>query len=132
MRTQLLAYLTANLTGTIKTSSELPFEEGNSALYLKNMRRVYLDEPNTEMDRLYGTLDANHHINQKITTVRAYLCVDAKNRNADLDTALTTMASAKDVTTITTAHRREFDYTTNIEDDKLIYEFEYRFYSIST
>ena len=132
MRTELLAYLTANLTATIKPSSELPFQEGNNALYLKNMRRVYLDEPNTEVSRLYGTLDANYHINEKITYVRAYLCVDAKNRNSDLDTALTTMDSAKDVTTITTAHRKEFDYITNIEDDKLIYEFEYRFYTIST
>lgn len=132
MRTELLAYLTANLTGTIKPSSELPFQEGNNALYLKNMRRVYLDEPFTEMDRLYGTLDANHHVNQKITFVRAYLCVDAKNRNSDLDAALTTMASAKDVASITTAYRKEFDYTTLIEDDRLIYEFEYRFYTISS
>lgn len=132
MRTELLAYLTANLTATIKPSSELPFQEGNNALYLKNMRRVYLDEPFTEMDRLYGTLDANHHVNQKITFVRAYLAVDAKNRNSDLDAALTTMASAKDVTSITTAYRKEFDYTTRIEDDRLIYEFEYRFYTISS
>lgn len=132
MRTQLLTYLTANLTGTIKPSQELPFQEGNNALYLRNMRRVYLDEPNTAVERLYGTLDANSHINQKITTVRGYLAVDAKNRNADLDQALTTLDSAKDVTTITNAHRKEFDYTTIIEDDKLIYEMEYRFYSIAT
>lgn len=129
MRGQLLTYLTANLTGTIKPSQELPFEEGNNRLYLKNMRRVYVNEPFTEIDRLYGTLNGCN-VNQKITYVRAYLAVDAKNRNADLDAALTMMDSAKDVTTIT-AHRREFDYTTNIEDDKLIYEFEYRFYSIS-
>lgn len=132
MRAELLSYLDTNLTGTIKVSQELPYQEGNNALYFKNMRRVYLDEPYTEVDRLYGTLDANHHVNQKITYVRGFLAVDAKNRNADLTQALTTLDSAKDVTTITNAHRKEFDYTTTIEDGRILYELEYRFYSISS
>jgi len=45
MRTELLTYLTAQLTDSIKTSQELPFQEGTNPLYLKNARRVYLDEP---------------------------------------------------------------------------------------
>ena len=130
MRTELLAYLTTNLTGTIKPSQELPFEESGSALYLKNMRRVYLDEPQTEQEELVSTLD-DSDINQKITTVRGYLAMDAKNRNADLDTALTTMATAKNVTTITNAFRKEFDYTTTIDADRITYEFEYRFYTLA-
>lgn len=132
MRTELLSYLTTNLTGSIKPSQELPFQEGTNALYYKNMRWVYLDEPYTEVDRLYGTLNGACNVNQKITYVRGYLAVDAKNRNADLTQALTIMDSAKDVTTITTAYRREFDYITSIDDDRLLYEFEYRFYSISS
>lgn len=131
MRAELLSYLTTNLTGTIKPSQELPYQEGNNALYFKNMRRVYLDEPYTEVDRLYGTL-SGCNVNQKITYVRAFLAVDAKNRNADLDQALVTMDSAKDVTTINTVHRREFDYIVTVEDDRVLYEFEYRFYSISS
>ena len=130
MRTELLAYLTTNLTGTIKTSQELPFEESGSALYLKNMRRVYLDEPVKEQSELVPTLD-DSDINQMITTVRGYLAMDAKNRNADLDAALTTMATAKNVTTITNSFRKEFDYTTTIDADRIIYEFEYRFYTLA-
>lgn len=130
MRTELLTYLTANLTGTIKPSQELPFEEGNNPLYLRNPRRVYLDEPYTEQDRLYGTLDGTN-INNKITIVRWFLCVDAKNRNADLDAALSTLGSSKDIATITGTHRREFDYTITIDNDKLTYEGQYRFYTIA-
>lgn len=129
MRAQLLTYLTANLTGTIKASNELPWEEGGNALYLKNMRRVYLDEPNTEVDQLVATFDTD--VLQKITTVRGFMAVDAKNRNADLDTALTTLAQAKDVNTITDSFRKEFDYTTSIDADRITYEFEYRFYTIA-
>lgn len=130
MRTELLAYLTTNLTGSIKTSQELPFEESGSALYLKNMRRVYLDEPVKEQSELVPTLD-DTDINQNITTVRGYLSMDAKNRNADLDAALTTLAAAKNVTTITNSFRKEFDYTTTIDADRITYEFEYRFYTLA-
>jgi hypothetical protein len=128
MRTQLLAYLTANLTGSIKPSQELPFEQSGNSLYLKNLRRVYLNEPSTEQDQLIGTFDDD--INQQITTVQAFLAVDAKNRNADLDSALTTMSQALKQADITDSFRKEFDYTTTLDDDKIIYEFEYRYYQI--
>lgn len=128
MRTQLLAYLTANLTGTIKPSQELPFEQSGNSLYLKNLRKVYLNEPSTEQDQLIGTFSDD--INQQITTVQAFLAVDAKNRNADLDAALTTMSQALRQADITDSFRKEFDYTTTIDDDKIIYEFEYRYYQI--
>ena len=130
MRTELLTYLTAQLTGSIKTSQELPWTEGNDALYLKNARRVYLDEPNTEQDEFLPTL-GSLSINTRITTVRWFLSVDAKNRNTDLDSALTTLGSAKDITTITGVWQRQFDYTTTIENDRIIYEGEYRFTNLA-
>jgi hypothetical protein len=131
MRSALLTYLTANLTGTIKPSQELPFEQGASAGYLRNMRRVYVDEPFTEQDALINTLDEASEVNQKITRVRAYLAVDAKNRNTDLDAALTVMSNALRQADIANSFRKEFDYTTSINDDKLVYEFEYRYYTLA-
>lgn len=131
MRTELLSYLTTNLTGTIKPSQELPFEQGGTANYLRNMRKVYLDEPYTEQDSLINTLDEVSEVNQVITTVRAYLAVDAKNRNADLDSALSIMTSALRQASITNSFRKEFDYTTTIDDDRIIYEFEYRYYTLA-
>jgi hypothetical protein len=130
MRTELLTYLTAELTDSIKTSQELPWTEGNDALYLKNARRVYLDEPNTEQADLFPTL-GSLTINARITTVRWYLSMDAKNRNADLDSAITILGSAKDITTITGVWQRQFDYTTTIENDRIIYEGEYRFTNLA-
>lgn len=129
MRAELLDYLTTALTGSIKTSQELPFAQGGAALYLKNMRRVYLDEPVVEQDQLVAALDFD--IYQNITRVTAYLAVDAKNRNPDLDSALDSMAAAKDGSSITNSYRKEFDYTTTINNDILLYEFEYRFYTIA-
>lgn len=127
MRQQLLDYLTANLTASIKTSQELPFEEGNNPLYLKNMKRVYLDEPVTEQDQLVPMLTSDD-VNQTITRISGYLAVDAKNRSTDLDSALAVMQNAK--TIATNSFRKEFDYTTTIAGSTLVYEFEYRFYNI--
>jgi hypothetical protein len=130
MRTELLTYLTAQLTGSIKTSQELPWQEGTNPLYIKNARRVYLDEPVTEQTDFLPTL-GSLSINARITTVRWYLSVDAKNRNTDLDSALTILGSAKDITTITGVWQRQFDYTTVIDGDRLIYEGEYRFTNLA-
>jgi hypothetical protein len=130
MRTELLTYLTAQLTESIKTSQELPFQEGTNPLYMKNARRVYLDEPYTEQDTLFPTL-GTLQINQRTTIVRWFLTMDAKNRNTDLDSALTILGSAKDITTITGVFTRLFDYTVTIDNDRVIYEGEYRFANLA-
>ena len=130
MRTLLLDYLTANLTGTIKVSQEQPFDQGGQALYLKNMRRVYLQEEYTEQDQLVPVLD-DTDIMQKITYVKGFLATDAKNRNSDLDQALTVLANARTGANISGSFRKEFDYTTTIDNDVLLYEFEYRFYTLA-
>jgi len=130
MRTELLTYLTAQLTDSIKTSQELPFQEGTNPLYMKNARRVYLDEPYTEQDTLFPTL-GSLQINQRTTIVRWFLTVDAKNRNTDLDSALTILGSAKDITTITGVFTRLFDYTVTIDNDRVVYEGEYRFANLA-
>lgn len=130
MRVELLTYLTAQLTGTIKTSQELPWSEGENPLYIKNARRVYLDEPNTEQADFLPTL-GNLSINARVTTIRWYLSMDAKNRNSDLDSALTILGSAKDITTITGVWQRQFDYITTINDDRITYEGEYRFTNLA-
>ena len=130
MRNYLITYLDDNLPNAFKVSQEQPFEQGGQALYLKNLRRVYVAEPSTEQTQLIQTFGDDDVI-QKITTIVAYLAVDAKNRNADLDSALTTMANARLDATITDSFRKEFDYTTTIDNDILLYEFEYRFYTIA-
>jgi len=129
MRTSLITYLKQALSGTITVSDQLPFEDGGQSLYLKNMRVIYLAEPVVQQEELVATLDATD-INQNITRVNAYLAVDAKNRNADLNTTLTTLANARTNASITNSFRSEFNYTTEIIDDVLIYTFEYIFYSL--
>lgn len=130
MRTLLLDYLTANLTGTIKVSQEQPFDQGGQALYLKNMRRVYLQEEYSELDQLIPVLNAAD-VMQQITYVKGFLAVDAKTRNTDLSSALTVLSNARVGANIPSSFRKEYDFVTTIDNDILLYEFEYRFYTLA-
>lgn len=126
MRTQLLSYLTtATSTATVKTVSELPWNTAGEPLYLKNMKKFYLDEEQIEQSVLIPTLTGQTDVMSNLKKVRGYFAVDAKNQPAGLSTAITTILGAKDRTGVAN-FGTESDYTTEIQDDVIIYTVEYR------
>jgi hypothetical protein len=126
MRTQLLSYLTtATSTATVKTVSELPWNTAGEPLYLKNMKKFYLDEEQIEQSVLIPTLTGQTDVMSNLIRVRGYFAVDAKNQPAGLSTAITTILGAKDRTGVAN-FGTESDYTTEIQDDVIIYTVEYR------
>ena len=56
-----------------------------------------------------------------------YLAVDAKNKPSDLESALVIIGNAKDMSSMSNVFKKEFDYTTEIDKDVIVYTFEYRF-----
>ena len=126
MRTQLLSYLqTATSSTVVKTVSELPWNTAGQPLYLKNMKKFYLDEEQVEQSTLIPTLPGSNDYIENLVRVRGYFAVDAKNPPAGLSTAITTILGAKDQTGLAN-FGSESDYTTVIEDDVIIYTVEYR------
>lgn len=125
MRAELLSYLTtATSTATVKCVSELPWNTAGEPLYLKNMKKMYLDQTQRVETTLIPTLDGND-VFQRDLLVTGYFAVDAKNEPTGLSQAITTILSAKDKTGITN-FGVESDYTTEIQDDVIIYTVEYR------
>ena len=125
MRAELLAFLTtATSTATVKTVSELPWNTAGEPLYLKNMKKMYLDQTQRVETTLIPTLDGND-VFQRDLLVTGYFAVDAKNEPTGLSQAITTILSAKDKTGIIN-FGVESDYTTEIQDDVIIYTVEYR------
>lgn len=126
MRAELLAYLTtATSTATVKTVSELPWNNAGQPLYLKNMKKFYLAQEQVSQQPLIATLPGHQGVDQNTFTVTGYFAVDAKNQPTGLSTAITTILGAKDRTGISN-FSVESDYTTEIQDDVLIYTVEYR------
>tara|TARA_R110002126_G_scaffold69925_2_gene176379 strand:+ start:2756 stop:3154 length:399 start_codon:yes stop_codon:yes gene_type:complete len=125
IRTSLLAQLTTNLTGSnVSVSAELPFSSGGDVLYAKNMKTLYVDEEQIEQETLYETLDRSN-INTNLSTVNAYLQVDAKTQLSDINTIISSVLSAKSV--ITDTITSESDYTTEITLDHIVYTYQFRF-----
>jgi hypothetical protein len=126
MRSQLLSYLTtATSTATIKTVGELPWNTAGQPLYLKNMKKFYLDEAQYEQSQLIQVLPGFNGVDQNLVTVTGYFAVDAKNQPAGLSTAISTILGAKDRTGLAN-FGVESDYSTEIQDDVLIYTVQYR------
>lgn len=127
IRDSLITELTQALASTsVKVSSELPWFSGNQVLNEKNMRSVYVDHEEIENNTLIETLD-NSDVFEKIITVDTYLTVDAKNLPSDIDTVIQIIRHSRQVIDAPT---RECDMITTIEDDRLTYEFTYRFIEV--
>jgi hypothetical protein len=130
IRDDLITQLTTNLashTG-FSVSSELPFEVGGNTLYLKNKKTVYLDKQDDDKIQLYRTLDQGE-VYATETTVNGYMCVDAKNQPADIDTVIANVLIARNV--ITETQLNESSVESSIEDDILTYTFEYNITKLS-
>tara|TARA_R110000823_G_scaffold135448_2_gene264576 strand:- start:427 stop:822 length:396 start_codon:yes stop_codon:yes gene_type:complete len=129
IRDELLTQLNTNLvTHTAFTvSSELPFNSAGEALYLKNMKTVYLDEDQLEVTQHVPVLNANK-IMQTETTVNGYLVTDAKNQPSDIDTVIANVLVAR--TAISNIIDASSSVETEIDDDRITYTFEYNFLKI--
>ena len=77
MRSLILAYLNANKVSGFGVSQQLPFDQNGSALYLQNLKSVYVDNPLTEQDPLFDTLDDSPIVSET-TIVSVYVVTDAK------------------------------------------------------
>lgn len=128
IRSDLLTVLTANLSSTsVAVSTQVPYVSGDIPLYVKNMKKLYIDEEQQDITELFNSLD-NNDVYQTETTVNAYVCVDAKTQPTDIDTIVSTCLNAKN--SIANTIIRESSVENEYQDDKIIYTFEYRFITV--
>jgi hypothetical protein len=126
MRSELLAYMKGlTLTG-FNVSNDLPWEESDQPLYVKNAKRVYVDRPQKTVDALIQTLDGLA-INNEVTVVRAYFTTDAKQLPSNYELVVDSLRAGKNIAAIQGVSRRECDVITSFEQDLMITELEYRF-----
>lgn len=128
IRDTLITGLTANLaTSNVSVSSELPFNSGGEPLYIKNKKHLYIDEDNSDVTELYGTLDGNE-IYQTDTTVQAYLTIDAKNQIADIDSIVNVVVAER--LGVSGPHVKECEVSTEITLDYITYNFDFSFVTV--
>lgn len=128
MRAEILNYLQSQNLGVFTTTTELPWSENGVALYLKNLKKVYVDQETVESEPLLSTFDAQD-ISSEVTSVTVYLACDAKQTPANLDQVIDVVKAAKSVA-IDGVNRKAVDIATSYENDVLVKQLTFRFTKI--
>lgn len=105
-------------------SSELPWSQNGQPLYRKNMKKIYVDQEVLEQGTLFPVLSGSE-IFENLYTCRAYLAVDAKNPPSQTDSAVLQILTAKSSTGVVNFDE-ESDYSVEMDEDVIVYTFEYR------
>lgn len=131
MRTEILNYVQALNLGTVTVSTELPWTDNTVPLYLKNLKKVYVDIDNVETEPFIQALNGLN-ISNEVTSIRLYFACDAKVLLPNYADIVTDLKAAKNITTITGIQRRECEVSTSTENDVLVTELQYRFTKLLT
>jgi len=129
MRQELVDYIGTQNLGAFILSQELPYSSSGVPLYIKNVKRIYVDRTQFSNEPLIVTLDGTQ-VDSEIASVRVYFASDAKQLPPNYDTVVTSLRAGKDTATITGVTRRDCVISTTFEEDLLVTELEFRFTTI--
>ena len=130
MRQEILNYVNGLSLGTFSVSSELPYDQSGTALYLSNPKKIYIGNEQTSTEPLVSALDGPV-IDNEVTAVSIYFSADAKQLPANYDTLVTNLRAAKNITTVTGIHRRELDAVPEFQGDLIVNSMEIRFNKVT-
>ena len=130
MRQEILNYVNGLSLGTFSVSSELPYDQSGTALYLSNPKKIYIGNEQPSTEPLVSALDGPV-IDNEVTAVSIYFSADAKQLPANYDTLVTNLRAAKNITTVTGIHRRELDAVTEFQGDLIVNSMEIRFNKVT-
>jgi hypothetical protein len=126
MRDEILDYLKGLKLKNFNISDELPFSNSGTAMYLKNLKRIYVD-----IEQVTGEpfilLFGDYNVDSEIHSVRLYFSTDAKQLPSDYSQMMSDIRLAKNITTSEKFFRKEITSSTTFENDLMITELEFRF-----
>jgi hypothetical protein len=123
MRKTVLDYIkTLNLSG-YRVDDSLPRLESGEPLYLKNPRRIYVDQTQTDIQPLI-TVFGGHSISSEVTQISVFFSNDAKVLSANYNELVQQIESARNIAPEMGFNSRESSVNTSYENDMLITEVE--------
>jgi hypothetical protein len=126
MRTELLDFIKRLNLGGFRVDDVLPRTEAGDPLYLKNPRRIYVDESNIETRPLITVLNG-HGISSDITRISVFFSNDAKVLSANYTELVQQLLSARNIAPEQGFNSRESAVRTSYENDMLITEIEFTY-----
>ena len=126
MRDLILAWLTDNAVTGYTVTAELPWDSSGQPLYLNNMKRIYVDQPQTVQEPLIDVLNGHGVVNET-TTVSIYLATDAKKLPANYDAVVSMIKSTRLDPAISGVTQRATQVSTEFVADVLVSQFDINF-----
>jgi len=126
MRDAILSLAQNIAVSGFSVSSELPYPQNDTPLYLQNYKRVYFDLEQSDQDPLFTLLDGNGVVNETIT-VSAYVTTDAKqlpSNYAELVQALRNIRVSDDLNGY---NQKLNTISTEYDNDALVTQVDYVF-----
>jgi hypothetical protein len=126
MRDEVIQEIQKKNFNGFRVSRELPFEDADQPLFLRNTKTIYVDNPQTVEEPLFTTMDSKN-VNTEVTSVTVYYSSDAKNQPANYYTVLSGIKSLRDQFASQGYFRREAAAQTSIQGDNVVTEIELQF-----
>jgi len=131
MRQQLINAIKALGLSGYGVTEELPFDESGGSVYIKNPKRIYIDNQQVTKLPLFLTLNGGSRAQNTTTIVTVFIAVDAKNKPANYDDTISKLVAVKDEVDFPGSNSRTVSVATGYEGDLLISELEYEFIRIT-
>ena len=131
MRQEVLDYINSLALGGYLLSEESPWRDNTIPLYIKNLKKIYVDNIEYLSEPLIATL-GTLSINQQTQSTRIYFANDAKTVPSNYDTLVQDLILAKNINLNDGTNRREADVRVSYENDVMVTEIEIRFTKLST
>lgn len=131
MRQEVLDYITGLALGGYLLSEESPWRDNAIPLYIKNLKKIYVDNVEYLSEPLIATL-GTLSINQQTQSTRIYFANDAKTVPSNYDTLVQDLILAKNIDIADGTNRREATVAVSYENDVMVTEIEIRFTKISS
>lgn len=126
MRTEVLDYLKSIKFATYAVSEELPFNNSGVQMYLKNAKRIYVDEDQYSVEEFMPVMNG-YNVDAHVTTVRVFFSNDSKQLPKDYTQTVGYVRALKDLPEFREYFRRSVDILTEHDQDLMVTSFEFRF-----
>jgi hypothetical protein len=126
MRELVQDYIRGLSLGSFTLVNDLPYDDAGIPLYIKNVKRIYVEPLQVETTPVIQTL-GGFSLSNETNIIRVYFTADAKQVPANYDALVSLLKAAKDITTIVGAYTRECDVTTEFVSDLVVTTLELRY-----
>jgi len=130
MRQAVIDYLQGENLGSFTIANEVPWQESGTDLYLKNLKKIYVDVDAFTTEPAITTF-SGLYLNNETTVVRVYFANDAKQIPSNYDEVVGLIKAAKEISSAEGFTRREAEVSTSYESDRLVTEIELRYIKLT-